>query len=80
MKVKLGLTDEQVQQLKTDNESIQAKIKAVKDNESLSREEKKSQLMALKEEHKASLKKTLTSEQLSKLEEIKKNRMHKKTK
>lgn len=80
MKTKLGLSDDQVQQLKSNNEALGAKMKAIKENDKLSRQQRKEQLSALREEQKASFKKVLTQEQLNKLEDMKKERGHKKVK
>jgi Spy/CpxP family protein refolding chaperone len=77
MKLKLNLTDDQVAQIKANRENIHSKIKAIKDNDNLSRTEKKEQLETLKSENKGSFKKILTPDQLNKLEEMKKSRMDK---
>ena len=50
------------------------KAEKIKNNESLSREQKKEQMMALKAEAKAQHDKILTPEQLKKKEEMKKTR------
>ena len=72
MKTTLGLTDKQVIQMKGQHESMQTKFKAIKENESLTREQKKAQLMALRAESKEQHKKILTPEQQKKVEEMKK--------
>jgi Spy/CpxP family protein refolding chaperone len=77
MKLKLNLTDDQVAQIKANRENIHSKIKAIKDNDNLSRTEKKEQLETLRNEKKDSFKKILTPDQLNKLEEMKKSRMDK---
>ena len=69
MKSELNLTDEQDSKLKAQNEATRMKMKAIKDNESLSQEERKVQIKALKESAKAQRKTILTAEQLKKLEE-----------
>lgn len=74
MKTNLSLTDEQVAKLKAQRASNQAKAEKIKNNGSLSREQKKEQMMALKTEAKEGRKKTFTPEQLKKIEEMKKNR------
>lgn len=74
MKSELGLSEAQVTQLKSQREATGAKMKAIKENESLSREQKKEQMMALKSESKAAHQKIFTADQLKKLEEMKKNR------
>ena len=77
MKATLNLSDAQVAKIKAAKETTHAQLKAIKENEQLSRIEKKEQLMALKEQNKNSFKNILTPEQLSKMEEIKKMRMEK---
>lgn len=74
MKSKLNLTEAQVMQMKTQKEMVQSKLKAIRENETLSREQKKERLMALKSETREQHKKIFTAEQLRKLEEMKKNR------
>lgn len=77
MKSDLGLTETQLTQLKTQRQDMRAKFEALKNNESLSREQKKEQFMALKEEAKEAHKKIFTPEQLKKMEEMKKKRFEK---
>jgi Spy/CpxP family protein refolding chaperone len=72
MKITLNLTDAQVAQMRSQREATQLKMKAIRENESLSREERKSKMMALKAEAKEQHKKILTPEQLKKMEELKK--------
>jgi len=74
MKTNLNLTDGQVTKLKAQRSSLQAKAAKIKNNESLSREQKKEQMMALKAEAKEQHQKILTPEQLKKKEEMKKTR------
>lgn len=74
MKTNLSLTDEQVAKLKAQRASNQAKAEKIKNNEKLSREQKKEQMMALKTEAKEQRSKTFTPDQLKKMEEMKKNR------
>ncbi len=77
MKTNLNLTDDQVAKLKTQRTVNHAKAEQIKNNESLSREQKKEQMMALKTEAKAQHNKIFTPEQLKKKEEMKKNRSDK---
>lgn len=72
MKTNLNLTDEQVAKLKTQRTANHAKAEQIKKNESLSREQKKAQMMALKAESKEQNSKIFTPEQLKKKEEMKK--------
>lgn len=78
MKAKLNLSDAQVAQLKTQRVAMQNKMKALKENEGLSRTQRKEQMMALKAEAKEQHKKIFTAEQLKQMEELKKNKMGKK--
>lgn len=74
MKTNLNLSDAQVTKLKAQRSGLQEKAEKIKNNESLSREQKKEQMMALKSEAKDQHKKIFTPEQLKKREEMKKNR------
>ena len=77
MKTNLNLTDDQVTKLKAQHSTMQAKAEKIKTNKSLSREQKKEQMMALKAEAKEQHNKIFTPEQLKKKEEMKKNRADK---
>lgn len=77
MKASLNLSDDQVAKLKANREASQAKAKAIKDNGQLSQTEKKEQMMALKQSQKNSFKEVLTTEQISKMEQKRKDRMDK---
>lgn len=72
MKANLNLTDEQVAKLKSQRAATHAKAEQIKSNGSLSREQKKEQMMALKAEAKEQHNKIFTPEQLKKKEEMKK--------
>lgn len=74
MKAKLGLSDDQVAQIKDQRKTTHDKLKAIKENDKLSRTEKKQQLDAVKNDSKESFKKILTPDQLNKMEEMKKAR------
>jgi Spy/CpxP family protein refolding chaperone len=76
MRTNLGLSDEQVSKLKAQRSTTMAKAEKIKTNESLSREQKKEQMMALKAEIKDQHNKILTPEQLKKKEEMRKNHGH----
>jgi protein CpxP len=77
MKTNLGLSETQVGQLKTQREAMHAKMKAIKDNQGLSREQKKEQFMALKADAKEQHKKIFTADQMKKMEEMKKKHFDK---
>ncbi len=74
MKTNLDLTDAQVSQLKAQRSAMQAKSEKIRNNESLSMEQKKAQMMALKAEAKEQHNKIFTPDQLKKKEEMMKNR------
>ena len=73
MKTSLNLSDDQVTKLKSQRSANHAKAEKIKNNESLSREQKKEQMMALKTEAKEQNKKIFTPEQIKKREEMKKS-------
>jgi Spy/CpxP family protein refolding chaperone len=77
MKTNLNLSDDQVAKINAARQATHAQSKAIKENDQLSRTEKKEQLIALKEQNKNSFKSILTPEQISKLEEMKKNKIDK---
>ena len=72
LKTELTLSDAQVTQMRSQREKIQTRSKSIRDNESLTREQRKAQLAALREYMKVQRKNILTVEQLKKMEEIKK--------
>ena len=78
IKSKINLSDAQVMQLKSQRERIKANDKEIKDNESLSRTQRKEQLMALKAEAKIQKSNIFTADQIKQLNEMKKNKMGKK--
>ena len=78
IKSKINLSDAQVMQLKSQRERIKANTKEIKDNESLSRTQRKEQLMALKAESKTQKSNIFTADQIKQLDEMKKNKMGKK--
>ena len=77
MKTQLGLTEDQVVKLKAQIENTHSKIKAIKENETLTRVQKKDQLMVLKNEAKEQHKKIFTEEQIKKMEDMKKKHQEK---
>lgn len=74
MKENLGLSDNQVTQIKANRAADQAKMKAIKDNSALSKSEKKEQLKSMRQEQKNNLTQILSPEQVSKMEESRKER------
>ena len=77
MKAKLSLTDTQVATMKSQHEEMMAKLKAIKEDDSMDRTAKKDKLMALKTEMKEENKKVFTPDQLKKIEDMKQARMEK---
>ena len=74
MKENLSLTDNQVTQIKANRDAELAKIKAIRDNSDLSKSQKREQLKSIRQEQKNSLSQILSPEQISKLEESRKER------
>jgi Spy/CpxP family protein refolding chaperone len=74
MKENLSLTDNQVTQIKANRDAELAKIKAIRDNSDLSKSQKREQLKSIRQEQKNSLTQILSPEQISKLEESRKER------
>jgi hypothetical protein len=73
MKLTLGLNEDQVAKLKTQQKDLQEKMKAIRENETLLPEQKKEQLKALAAQQKESFKSVLTADQQSKLDSMRKN-------
>lgn len=76
MKSKLSLSDNQVAQLKAQHQQMNNKLKAIKEDDKMDRTAKKEKLTALKAQMKADNKKIFTTEQLQKIEDIKKDKGH----
>lgn len=70
----LSLTDEQKSKVKAALEDQQAKMKALREDTSLSQEDKKAKAKELREGMHAKMKEILTPEQLTKWQEMQKNR------
>jgi Spy/CpxP family protein refolding chaperone len=71
MKSTLNLSDEQIAKMKAQREEYKSKAEVIKNNESLTANQKTEQLKSLQEERKNSFKNNLTPEQLQKLEKMK---------
>jgi hypothetical protein len=67
MKSTLGLTDEQSKKLKESQAGFQDKIKSIRENQSLSEDQKREQVRAIAKEQHEQLKSVLTPEQLQKM-------------
>ena len=72
MKEKLGLSNDQAAKLKAQNEATREKVKSIQANQSLSADQKKEQMKAVKDAANAERKNILTAEQIKKMEEMKK--------
>lgn len=73
MKTTLNLSDDQVAKLYTQRAVMKTKAESIKNNQSLSIEQKKAQMTALRAEAKEQSNKIFTPEQLKKKEEMRKN-------
>lgn len=71
MKTKLGLTDAQAGQLKEMRSGTMAKIKTIREDNTLNRDQKRDQIKSLVIQQKDQLKTILTPEQLQQLEQMK---------
>lgn len=67
MKTNLGLSTEQAEKMKKSRTEMAEKMKALRENKSLSEEQRKEQLKELRNEQKKSLESILTADQLKKL-------------
>ncbi|MEP7251801.1 MAG: hypothetical protein ABI683_05450 [Ginsengibacter sp.] len=76
MKTNLKLTDDQVAKLKSQHESFASEAKSIRDNTSLTEEQKKQSIMDLRKRSQEDQKSILTAEQLQKKEEMKSKRTH----
>lgn len=74
MKEKPGINNEQAAKLKAHNEATHAKIKAIQSNPNLSMEQKKAQIKVVKDASNVQRKSILTTEQLQRMDEMKKER------
>ena len=72
LKTELDLTEEQSAELKLVFQETRKEKKVIKQNDSLSDEEKKSQLKEVRAKMETKLKSTLTDDQFSKYKELKK--------
>ncbi|MCX8019862.1 MAG: hypothetical protein N2747_05150 [Chitinophagaceae bacterium] len=77
IKKELGLTDAQAEAFRKNRQELAEKIKSVKENQSLSKEQKKEQIRELMQKHNEWLKSNLTPEQYEKLKEMRKDRFKK---
>lgn len=71
MKIRLELKDDQVAKIKTLQEQLHSKAKAIKENENLSSMERKDKMQQLAIERKNSMQSILTTEQQEKMQQFK---------
>lgn len=69
MKTRLNLSDDQVAKMKTQRTEMSSKFKALRENKSLSDEQRKEQMKELRKQQKEGMKSILTEEQMKKLQE-----------
>jgi len=74
MKTKLNLSDEQVSKIKTISQDFRSQLKTIRENEAMAHSDKKSQIMALVSQQKKDFRSVLTPEQITKLDEWKKEK------
>jgi Spy/CpxP family protein refolding chaperone len=74
LKSTLNLSDEQIEKMKAQKEIFKSKEETIKNNKSLTTDQKNEQLKSLRDEKKNSFKNLLTPEQIKKLEGMKHNR------
>ena len=77
MKKDLALTDKQAAELKAHNESVRNNLRSIRENESLSKDEKMKQMKDVKDLAKDKRKSILTEAQWKKMEEMKTERSKK---
>ncbi len=75
MKADLNLTDEQVAKIQEQRKSSMEQMKAIRENSSLSQEQKKEQLMNLHKSMHDSMNSILTADQIKKRDEMRNDRM-----
>lgn len=77
MKTNLNLSDDQTTKLKATNEKLKNEMKALKENENISRTELQNKMKQLKENHKKDVESIFTKEQKEKIEERKNKKPNK---
>lgn len=74
MKTELGLTDEQSAKMQSNRKAMGEKMKVIRENNSLTADQKKEQMKELMKQQKENMKSILTEEQLNKMKESKHKR------
>jgi Spy/CpxP family protein refolding chaperone len=75
MKTDLNLTDDQVAKIQDQKSEMRSQAQSIRENNSLTHEQKKEQFMMLKKTHEENVNKILTADQLRKREELRNNRI-----
>jgi len=76
MKLQLGLSDDQVTKIKTQQTKMQSQLKALHENSDLLPEQKRAQMQTLFAQQKDQFKAVLTPDQASKLDSMQKHNFH----
>ena len=76
MKTDLNLTDDQVAKIQEQRKTSMEKMKAIRENSSLSEDQKREELMDLHKSMHDSMNKILTADQIKKRDEMRNNRMN----
>ncbi|MEP6617493.1 MAG: hypothetical protein ABJA57_12975 [Ginsengibacter sp.] len=74
MQSQLGLSNDQVARMKAERESFKTKAELIKNNSSLSNDQKKTQFLQLRKEREQNFKTFLNADQMKKFEEMKSKR------
>jgi Spy/CpxP family protein refolding chaperone len=74
MKSTLGLSDDQIAKIKAGSESFRERGRAIRENQSLSDDQRRQQMETLRKDREANLKSYLTAEQIAKFEQMKGNK------
>lgn len=69
MKIHLGLTDDQAAKIEKNRKEVAEKMKAIRDNKSLSDEKKREEMKELMKKQKENMKSVLTEDQMKKMQE-----------
>ncbi|MBM3415729.1 MAG: hypothetical protein FJY20_04610 [Bacteroidetes bacterium] len=69
MKIRLGLSNEQAAKIESNRKEMMEKMKAIRENKSLSDEKKREEIKELMKKQKENMKSVLTEEQLKKMKE-----------
>jgi periplasmic protein CpxP/Spy len=77
MKTQLGLTDDQAAKVKDLGNATKGKLKAVKSDNSVGKDQKKAQLKQINDEHEASMKGILSADQFTKWQNFRKEERQK---